>query len=457
MPAVQLQCPNCSASFTLDSQILGPATHCPRCGRSFNPSMVGQSTPTPSAAGSQSLQAGMTLDLPEQFGRYRILKRLGQGGMGAVFLAHDTQLDRRVALKIPYFRPWDDPGIIDRFYREARAAATLDHPNLCPIYEVGQIDGIHYLTMPYLAGKLLSKIIDPNNPVPTQQAVAVVRKLALALQEAHRQGIIHRDLKPENIIASRQREFVIMDFGLARRLNQGDASLTGSGAILGTPYYMAPEQIDGDPKTIGPACDIYSLGVILYQLLTGRRPFEGPVTMVLARIPVAPPPPPSQFRPDLDPALESICLKALAKKPENRFASMAEFAAALAAYHGSTSGEFPVALSSPEAAGLISTPLSIAIEPTPVVSGKPPPETPNPLAWAGLGGGRGRGAAGRDPFSEDEQGHDRDCTERPGGNGRRHDRRRSRRHQGRRPEAACRDRDAPLTARYGQALREHLA
>ena len=137
--------------------------------------------------------------------------------MGAVYLAHDTQLDRRVALKVPHFTPGDGPEVLDRFYREAKAAATLDHPNLCPVYDVGQIDGVHYLTMPYIEGKPLSEAIDPDRPTPPRQAAAVVRKLALALAEAHRRGVIHRDLKPSNIMASRHRELVIMDFGLARR------------------------------------------------------------------------------------------------------------------------------------------------------------------------------------------------------------------------------------------------
>src|SRR4051812_34074977 len=151
--------------------------------------------------------------------------------MGAVYLAHDTQLDRRVALKVPHFTPEDGPEVIDRFYREARAAATFDHPNLCPIYDVGQVDGIHYLTMPYIVGKSLSEVIDPDKPTPQRQAAAVVRKLALALEEAHSRGVIHRDLKPANIMATNRRQLVIMDFGLARRAEGDDDRLTKTGAI----------------------------------------------------------------------------------------------------------------------------------------------------------------------------------------------------------------------------------
>jgi serine/threonine protein kinase/formylglycine-generating enzyme required for sulfatase activity len=269
------------------------------------------------------------LDLPEQFGRYRITTKLGQGGMGSVYLAHDTQLDRDVAVKVPHFTPQDGPEIVERFYREARAAATFDHPNLCPVYDVGQLNGIHYLTMPYIEGKPLSEVIDPGKPILQRQVAAVVRTLALALEEAHCRGVIHRDLKPANIMATKYRELVIMDFGLARRLDRSDARLTRSGALLGTPLYMAPEQISGDHASIGPACDIYSLGVLLYEMLTGRRPFDGPVSLVLGLIMVMEPEPPSKFRPDLDPRLEAICLKAMAKKVKDRYATMADFAAAL--------------------------------------------------------------------------------------------------------------------------------
>src|SRR5918994_148278 len=138
--------------------------------------------------------------------------------------------------------------------------------------------------MPYIEGKPLSQVIDPDRPLPQRQAAAVVRKLALAMAEAHRLGVIHRDLKPANVMANKRRELVVLDFGLARRDGGGDARLTRDGAVLGTPSYMAPEQVAGDVAAMGPGCDIYSLGVILYELLTGRVPFEGPVTAVLGLI-----------------------------------------------------------------------------------------------------------------------------------------------------------------------------
>jgi serine/threonine protein kinase len=284
------------------------------------------------------------------FGRYRIVRTLGQGGMGSVYLAHDSQLDRQVALKVPHLSDRDGPEVLERFYREARAAAALDHPNLCPVFDVGQVDGSPYLTMAYVEGRPLSMLIGRQTDWPQRQVAAVVRKLANALQEAHDRGVVHRDLKPANILVSRRKELVVVDFGLARRDGAGDARLTRSGVILGTPAYMAPEQVAGEMDAVGPCSDIYALGVILYELLAGRPPFEGPVALVLGQVMVAEPEPPSRTRPDVDPRLESACLKALAKKPADRFGSMTDFAAAMTEYlrGGDSSGTSRVEMPTPD-------------------------------------------------------------------------------------------------------------
>jgi serine/threonine protein kinase len=265
-------------------------------------------------------------EFPADFGRYRLLKLLGKGGMGRVYLAHDKTLDRSVALKIPHLA--GGPTVLTRFYTEARAAAALHHPNICSIHEVGQVEDLPYLTMAFIEGKLLGELARLR-PLQPRQSVTLVRKLALALDEAHKLGIIHRDLKPANIMIDRRGEPVIMDFGLARRARPGDARVTQEGSTMGTPAYMPPEQVQGELDVMGPRSDVYSLGVILYELLTGRLPFSGDVMAILAQVLLEEPPPPSRFRPGLDPQLETICLKAMAKKINERHSSMAELAAAL--------------------------------------------------------------------------------------------------------------------------------
>src|SRR5438874_471814 len=173
----------------------------------------------------------MAHPLPKTFGRYRLLRPLGEGGIGTVYLARDTELDRLVALKVPRLGPDDQlpPDDLERFFREGRAAASLMHPNLCPIFDVGQVDGTPYLTMAYLEGRLLSGIIEKGKPLSQRQAVQIVRKLASALQEAHARGVIHRDLKPSNVMINSRGEPVVMDFGLARRDEAVESRLTKDG------------------------------------------------------------------------------------------------------------------------------------------------------------------------------------------------------------------------------------
>jgi serine/threonine-protein kinase len=263
---------------------------------------------------------------PIEFGRYRILKKLGEGGMGAVYLAHDRELDRDVALKIPSRKALQTPESLERFRREAKAAAALSHPNLCPIYDVGVQDDFPYLTMAYIEGVALSAHVREGSLLPPERVAALVRAAALALHEAHQRGIVHRDLKPSNILLNSRGEPVIMDFGLARRTGAADIRLTGSNQILGTPAYMSPEQVSGDPDRVGFPSDVWSLGVVLYELLTGRLPFNGSWTEVLTYIVMLEPQPPSSLRAGLDPDLDPVCRRAMAKQPEDRYPSMAEFA-----------------------------------------------------------------------------------------------------------------------------------
>jgi serine/threonine protein kinase len=281
---------------------------------------------------SHSPSLGDINQLPRQFGRYRIEACLGRGGMGAVFRAHDSQLDRTVALKVP-FLGGDGDEIRQRFYREGRAAANLHHPNICPVFDVGEIGSLPYLTMAFIEGRSLAKVLESGHCFTPQHAAALVRKLANAMQEAHLRGVIHRDLKPGNVLLRSNGEPVIMDFGLARRHDdRGSEGLTRQGEVLGTLEYMPPEQLDGDNASVGPSADIYALGIVLYEVLTGRRPFSGNATKILAAILLKPPPRPGEVRPGLPRELDEICLRAMAREPSARFASMAEFAAALTEY-----------------------------------------------------------------------------------------------------------------------------
>ncbi len=268
--------------------------------------------------------------LPEKFGRYCIIKVLGQGGMGTVYQARDTKLDRLVALKVMRFGT-EDPDRVERFYREARIAASFTHPNLCPVYDAGQRDGVHYLTMPLLAGEPLSDHLQRTGRMPEQAAAALAASIARAVHEAHRAGVLHRDLKPANVMINERQQPVVLDFGLARRCGPLDPRATAPGVLLGTPAYMAPEQVAGGADTGGPSQDVYSLGVVLYEMLTGRLPFVGTLSEILTQVLLRAPEPPSRHRPGLDPQLERVCLTALAKDPKERFPSMEAFAESLEA------------------------------------------------------------------------------------------------------------------------------
>ena len=275
------------------------------------------------------------------FGRYRIDGVLGRGGMGAVYRAYDSHLHRSVALKVPFFKRGYSEEVVQRFLREARAVARLSHANLCRVFDVGVIDGTLFLTMEFVEGQSLEQLFQPGEAMSEADVVSIVRQVALALQEAHDCGIIHRDLKPANIMRNAKGQPILMDFGLAREVDNEVSDLTKDGAVLGTPAYMSPEQIRGNSRDIGPATDIYGLGVVMYRLLTGRRPFEGTLTAIAAAIPTETPVAPRELCHTIHPAIEAICLKAMAKRPVDRFASAAEMAAALDHAFPALSGTAP--------------------------------------------------------------------------------------------------------------------
>lgn len=271
--------------------------------------------------------------IPSRLGRYEIKKELGKGGMGAVYLAIDTVLHREVALKIPNFNAEEDSEQIARFYREARSMATLRHSNLCAVFDVGEQDGLHYLSMEYIDGQSLEGYLKNGKSHPCRQVAAVIRKIALAMDEAHKLGVVHRDLKPANIMINKKNEPVIMDFGLARSQNDQDTTLTRVGQVMGTPAYMSPEQVHGDQEKIGPQSDIFALGVICYEMLAGQRPFQGNLSSVMVQIVTQEPQSPAAISSQkVDSALEKICMKAMAKDQKVRFKTAGEMAKALRNY-----------------------------------------------------------------------------------------------------------------------------
>lgn len=269
----------------------------------------------------------MGADLPLSFGRYEVLRVLGEGAMAAVYLAEDKQLGRQVAIKIPKFEPGDAAGM-KRFFREARAMATLRHPHLCPVYDVSEVEGINYFTMAYIEGGTLADRITSDAPMANRHVAIMIAKTASALHAAHQTGTVHRDLKPANIMVDLNNEPVVMDFGLAG-LVDAESSLTRSGEMIGTPAYMSPEQITGNLNAIGPVSDVYSLGAIMYEMLTGQLPYGGTVAEVVQRALTAEPKAPSTIHGDVDPALEAICLQAMSHDPDKRYASAEGLAVAL--------------------------------------------------------------------------------------------------------------------------------
>ena len=269
--------------------------------------------------------------LPAAFGDYEILAEIGRGGMGVVYRARQRSLDRTVAVKMLLRGDLASAADLARFRSEAEAAARLDHPGIVSIFEVGEHAGHPFYSMQLVEGTTLAKRL-LEGPLPPREAAAILAQVADAVQAAHDRGVLHRDLKPSNILIDSSGLPHVSDFGLAKRLEQ-DASVTYSGAILGTPCYMSPEQAAGSRGDVGPASDVWSLGAILYQVLVGRPPFQASTAMdtLLAVLESDPPLPRSVDR-GVNRDLELIALKSLQKPPDLRYASAAALAADLRAF-----------------------------------------------------------------------------------------------------------------------------
>jgi beta-lactam-binding protein with PASTA domain/predicted Ser/Thr protein kinase len=256
-------------------------------------------------------------------GRYRVLRRIGSGGMADVWLAEDQHLQRQVALKVLHSRFAQDREFVERFRREAESAAGLNHPNVVSVYDRGEVDGTYYIAMQYLEGRSLKELIDVG--LTPEQSVYLIRQVLEGARFAHRHGIVHRDLKPQNVIVDDDGKAVVTDFGIARA---GVSEITQTGSVMGTPHYFSPEQAQGEEVT--PVSDLYSIGVILYEALARRVPFEGESAVAVAMKQVSQAPQrPSSINPQVSPALDAVVMRALEKNPGDRFQNADAFIAAL--------------------------------------------------------------------------------------------------------------------------------
>ncbi|MBI3850928.1 MAG: protein kinase [Verrucomicrobia bacterium] len=321
MPA-ERTCEECGAELPANA----PQGLCPRCLVSMGISLV-----PPAAAKIEPRTANAESERRRQFGDYELLEEIARGGMGIVYRVRQVSLNRIVAMKVLLFGKFASDEFVQRFETEAQAVASLQHPNIIAIHEVGEHEGQHYFSMDYVDGKSLAELVR-DNPLPARRAAGYIKIIAGAVQYAHQRGILHRDLKPSNVLIDPLDQPRITDFGLAKRL-QGDSELTSTGQVLGSPSYMPPEQADPKHIGVGPASDVYSLGAILYHLLTGRAPFlsetlEDTLRQLLHNEPVSP----RGLNASVPRDLETICLKCLEKHPRARYESAQALADELGRY-----------------------------------------------------------------------------------------------------------------------------
>ena len=340
-----VKCPNpsCSMTYTVQDTMRGRPLKCKTCSTRFDATPM-ETLPTKDVI----ITVGSNSETPlPQIGRYVLQGNLGSGAFGTVFRAYDPQLDRLVALKVLRPEVLESAEAVERFQREAKSVAKLHHPAIVPVHDCGRDGDKHYIAYALIDGRTLASVIEPTGMAP-KRAAAMVARLADALAYAHDNGILHRDVKPGNVMLDKQDQPFLVDFGLARYAANNDVTaLTRTGVLVGTPAYMAPEQLGESAAGAIKASDLYALGVTLYHLLTGSLPFRGSIQAVIAQILFQAPMPPNVLRPGLDPRLEAICLKAMARKPEDRFADGRGLAAALTAWMAIAGTPPPLPLSVP--------------------------------------------------------------------------------------------------------------
>ncbi len=335
-------CPSCVAALPAD------AVFCHKCGTA---------TPMEIVAATGEVHAGDVQEIEEAARRsalqqalgenYDVRRLLGRGGFAEVYVAWDKRLKREIAVKTIRGDLVVNDSLLERFQREAEAVAKLRHPNIVPIYAVGESNGIAYFTMPLIEGQSLADVIGRDGRVPLDETIRIMREAAMALHAAHRIGLVHRDIKPENImLEGPERSAIVMDFGIAKTEGSEGKGLTGTGMLVGTPQYMSPEQAVGE-RSLGAGSDQYSLAMVGYRMLTGRLPFESDsIQTLIFKTVTSVPPLATEVAPDVPRAISDVLAKALSKRSEDRYESMAAFATALgqtqsgAARIGTTSGSF---------------------------------------------------------------------------------------------------------------------